>query len=89
VGAVEIGYAIAPEHQRRGYATEAVQALLSQAFDHVEVVVVPAVSRPRLPPKCSCAARLPWLALPSLRLKLAEQLQLREQDRLLEVSCSW
>jgi hypothetical protein len=30
-----------------------------------------------------------WLALPSLRLELAEQLQLREQNRLLEISCSW
>jgi hypothetical protein len=30
-----------------------------------------------------------WLALPSLRLELAEKLQLREQDRLLESSCSW
>jgi hypothetical protein len=30
-----------------------------------------------------------WLPLPSLRLELAEQLQLREQDRLLEVRCGW
>jgi hypothetical protein len=29
------------------------------------------------------------LPLLSLRLELAEQLQLREQDRLLEVRCSW
>jgi hypothetical protein len=36
-----------------------------------------------------CRPAAAWLALPSLRLKLAEQLQLREQDRLLEVRCSW
>jgi hypothetical protein len=30
-----------------------------------------------------------WLAQPSLRLELPEQLQLREQDRLLEVRCGW
>jgi hypothetical protein len=37
-----------------------------------------------------CAARAAaWLALPSLRVKLAEQLQLREQNRLLEIRCSW
>ena len=34
----------------------------------------------------ACAA---WLALPSLRFELAENLQLREQDRLLEVRCGW
>ena len=30
-----------------------------------------------------------WLALPSLRFELAENLQLRDQDRLLEVRCGW
>jgi hypothetical protein len=30
-----------------------------------------------------------WLALPSLCFELTENLQLREQDRLLEVRCSW
>ena len=29
------------------------------------------------------------LALPSLRFELAENLQLRDQDRLLEVRCGW
>jgi [ribosomal protein S5]-alanine N-acetyltransferase len=40
-GIVEIGYAIVPEHQRQGFATEAVQALLDLAFadDTVRVVV--------------------------------------------------
>lgn len=49
-GAVEIGYAIATEHQRRGYATEAVQALLKQAFDHAEVEVVTATTYATLEP---------------------------------------
>jgi len=31
-GVVEIGYAILPDYQRRGYATEAVHALISHAF---------------------------------------------------------
>src|SRR5262245_40497513 len=31
-GSVEIGYAVALEHQRRGYATEAVAALVARAF---------------------------------------------------------
>jgi hypothetical protein len=36
-----------------------------------------------------CRRAADWLPLPSLRLELAEQLQLREQDRLLEVRCRW
>ena len=49
-GAVEIGYAIAAEHQRRGYATEAVRALLTLAFAHPEVVMVRATTYATLEP---------------------------------------
>lgn len=49
-GAVEIGYAIAAEYQRRGYATEAVRALLTRAFAHPEVVVVTATTYATLEP---------------------------------------
>ena len=38
-GTVEVGYGILPEYQRRGYASEAVRALLARAF------AVPAVRR--------------------------------------------
>jgi RimJ/RimL family protein N-acetyltransferase len=38
-GTVEVGYAIVPDRQRRGYASEAVRGLLEQAF------AVPAVRR--------------------------------------------
>jgi len=40
-GVVEIGYAIAAEYQRQGYATEAVDLLLTRAFadPHVRIVV--------------------------------------------------
>ena len=41
-GVVEIGYAIVAEHQRRGYATEAVAALLVRAFADSDVRVVAA-----------------------------------------------
>jgi len=47
-GKVEIGYAIASEHQRRGYATEAVEALVSAAFRDPRVVVVTATTYPAL-----------------------------------------
>ncbi len=36
-GAVEIGYAIAEEYQRRGFATEAVQALIERAFAETSI----------------------------------------------------
>lgn len=47
-GVVEIGYAIAAEHQRRGYATEAVAALLARAFAEARVRVVAATTYPTL-----------------------------------------
>jgi RimJ/RimL family protein N-acetyltransferase len=39
-GGVEIGYAVAHEHQRRGYATEAVAALVARAFHEPDVALV-------------------------------------------------
>ena len=49
-GVVEIGYAIAEEHQRRGYATEAVEALVAEAFAHPEVRAVTATTYASLAP---------------------------------------
>jgi ribosomal-protein-alanine N-acetyltransferase len=49
-GAVEIGYAIAGEHQRRGYATEAVRALVAGAWHQPEVLVVMATTYEALEP---------------------------------------
>jgi len=49
-GRVEIGYAIASEHQRCGYATEAVDALVRAAFRDPRVVVVSATTYPTLGP---------------------------------------
>ncbi len=39
-GIVEIAYGVAPEHEGKGYATEAAAALASYAFGHKEVCVV-------------------------------------------------
>ena len=39
-GVIKIGYTIAPEFQGHGYATEAVKALVSYAFDALEADVV-------------------------------------------------
>ncbi|MBW4573258.1 MAG: GNAT family N-acetyltransferase [Tolypothrix carrinoi HA7290-LM1] len=47
-GIVEIGYSILPEFQNLGYATEAIQALVSWAFAHPEVQQVIAETLPEL-----------------------------------------
>lgn len=41
-GMVEIGYHVREAHRRRGYATEAVRALVSWAFSHAGVQIVAA-----------------------------------------------
>jgi RimJ/RimL family protein N-acetyltransferase len=45
-GVVEIAYGIAPEHQGKGYATEAAQALVTYALTFEEVRVVRAHTLP-------------------------------------------
>jgi len=45
-GSAEIGYAILPPHQRRGYGTELVEALVDWAFGHEHVKRVMAETYP-------------------------------------------
>lgn len=45
-GVVEIAYGVEPEHQGKGYATEAAGALVNYAFSHGEVRVVRAHTLP-------------------------------------------
>lgn len=47
-GTVELGYSILPQFRRRGYATEAVGALVELAFAHQEVERVAAQTLPEL-----------------------------------------
>ena len=49
-GTVEIGYGIVPDHQRRGYASEAVRGLVRRAFGHAAVARVVAHTLPELEP---------------------------------------
>ena len=49
-GLVEIGYSMLEEHQRNGYCTEAVRALIGWAFRHPEVNMVIAHTLPGLLP---------------------------------------
>ena len=48
-GAVEVGYSILSQFRRRGYATEAVGALIELAFAHADVDRVAAQTLPDLP----------------------------------------
>ena len=49
-GLVEIGYSMLEEHQRNGYCTEAVRALIGWAFQHPDVNLVIAHTLPGLVP---------------------------------------
>ena len=49
-GAVEIGYSLLPEFQKKGYAMEAVAAMIDWAFGHEEVDRVLAETLPELTP---------------------------------------
>lgn len=49
-GTVEVGYGILPEYQRRGYASEAVRALVANAFAVAAVRRVIAETLPELTP---------------------------------------
>lgn len=49
-GSVEIGYSILPEHQRRGYATEAVEGLRERAYADPRVERIVAETLPDLAP---------------------------------------
>jgi RimJ/RimL family protein N-acetyltransferase len=49
-GTVEVGYGVLPEHRRRGYATEATQALVDRAFSFPAVARVTAETYPHLGP---------------------------------------
>ncbi|HEU4996623.1 MAG TPA: GNAT family protein, partial [Gemmatimonadaceae bacterium] len=49
-GTVELGYGVVAEFQRRGFATEAVRAMLARAFAHAGVRRVTAETLPGLAP---------------------------------------
>ena len=49
-GSVEVGYGIVTDHQRRGYASEAVRGLVRRAFARPEIGKVTAQTLPELAP---------------------------------------
>jgi RimJ/RimL family protein N-acetyltransferase len=57
-GAVEIGYSFLEEHHGKGYATEAISALLAWAFRNPDVRLVAAETLPSLAPSIRLLERL-------------------------------
>ena len=57
-GTVEVGYSLLEAHQKRGYATEAVRALIDRAFSFAEVHTVTAQTLPGLTPSIRLLERL-------------------------------
>ena len=60
-GVVEIGYGIVPEQRRRGFASEAVRALIERAFDDPRVEAVIAHTLPELAPSIGVLRRTGFL----------------------------
>lgn len=56
-GTVEIGYSVLPAERRRGYASEAAQALVDRAFSHPGVRRVVAQTLPDLVPSIGVLAK--------------------------------
>jgi ribosomal-protein-alanine N-acetyltransferase len=56
-GTVEVGYGIVSDHQRRGYASEAVRGLVKHAFDLPQVQRVIAETLPELTPSIGVLRR--------------------------------
>lgn len=71
-GVVKIGYTIAPEFQGRGYATEAVGALVDYAFDTLGADVVRAHASAENVPSIRVAEKV--------GMRLAERFRRREGD---------
>lgn len=57
-GAIEVGYSLLEEHHGKGYATEAIGALLAWAFGHAEVRLVAAETLPSLAPSIRLLEKL-------------------------------
>lgn len=72
-GVIKIGYTVSPEHQGRGYATEAVRALVAYVFGVLDVDVVRAYASAENLPSIRVAEKV--------GLRLIERFERREGSR--------
>jgi ribosomal-protein-alanine N-acetyltransferase len=76
-GTCEIGYSVMAAHQRRGYASEAVRALVQRAFNHADVQSILAHTLPELTPsigvlrKCGFTCEGPGEEAGTIRYRLS------------------
>ena len=61
-GVVEIAYGVDPDHQGKGFATEAAEAMTNFAFGFAEVRVVRAHTRPESNASARVLTRRSWFA---------------------------
>jgi RimJ/RimL family protein N-acetyltransferase len=73
-GVIKIGYTMTPEVQGRGYATEAVEALLTYAFDRLGADVVRAYASAKNLPSIRVAEKI--------GMRLIERMERRSGDRI-------
>jgi RimJ/RimL family protein N-acetyltransferase len=71
-GVIKVGYTISPEFQRRGYATEAVRALVDYAFDALGADVVRAYASGENEPSIRVAEKV--------GMRLVERIEHRYDD---------
>jgi RimJ/RimL family protein N-acetyltransferase len=71
-GVIKVGYTITPERQGRGYATEAVRALIAYAFDELGAEVVRAYASARNLPSIKVAEKV--------GMRLMERFEGRDDD---------
>lgn len=72
-GVIKIGYTVSPEHQGRGYATEAVKALIDYAFERLGAEIVRAYASAENAPSIRLAERV--------GMHLVELIEHREGDQ--------
>jgi RimJ/RimL family protein N-acetyltransferase len=65
-GVVELGYAVLDEHQRRGYGSEAITALLEWAWQDRRVTRIDAETRTELTPSIALLTKLGFRLLPEI-----------------------
>lgn len=86
-GVIKVGYTIAPEFQRRGYATEAVRALVDYAFDVLGADIVRAYASEENDPSIRVAEKVGMRLVERIEHRYGDEVwygvryELRREDR--------
>jgi RimJ/RimL family protein N-acetyltransferase len=86
-GVIKVGYTIAPEFQRRGYATEAVRALVDYAFDVLGADIVRAYASEENDPSIRVAEKVGMRLVERIEHRYGDEVwfgvryEIRREDR--------